>query len=204
MSAAPLTHNWSVVQLINPWQHGAAKFIFGVKLNMRLSYRIKTALGGLIVIPFALSACGTFYSDVTSGDASTVLFSNGTGEKMTLIIYDDATECTGRRVSKPPVSPGEERKLIVTANRELALTFAHRGNPVTSCNATFTFIPVAGKTYEIHTRPGSEVCSQYRVLERAESDGERGALRPVTTHERKWHAPLMESTPSCEPEPGHN
>jgi hypothetical protein len=168
-------------------------------VGLRMSYRRKAVRGGLIVISLALSGCITTFSDVTSGDAATMHFSNGTYRKMSLFIYDDAAECMGRRVLKPLLGPGEERKLVVPANRELALTFANSLDYHTRCNGTFSFTPLAGKTYEIQTRLESDQCTQYQVLERADGEGRSGAVHPVTVHLRKWKHPVMEASPSCEP-----
>ena len=114
-----------------------------------------------VVLPALLAGCA--YHEPTSGPTANVVFSNRSGSPASVVIYENATDCT-RGASTDTFRTLEERKLKVRANQELALTFGYSVHvpgirQIISCFVTVTFLPAENQSYELHMLEQVNTCS---------------------------------------------
>ena len=109
----------------------------------------------LVVAPACLSGCYTSYRGVQAEDRAALTIRNATPRKLSVSIYRDATECTGREKLAPMLVGGEERTTYVDTHHELAMSFGEDVGVETGgyhviklagCVSAISFTPKPGRS----------------------------------------------------------
>jgi hypothetical protein len=156
------------------------------------------AIAAVLVV--LLNACANSprpYSEPISGPVATAVFHNDANGPARVYLYEDAARCS-RRWQTPTILPETGKRLIVTADRELALTFSFGYTASTTrivCDATISFTPAPDERYEV--RLSSNTMLQECSVGVSRVDLDTGARQPVKVRFREWHDGLNENSDFC-------
>jgi hypothetical protein len=160
----------------------------------------------ILTLAMILGSCVTArqpYVEPTTGPTATLTFRNDTGNQASVIIYDDAYECKGRR-HLDRIGAGSERTARVRAKKELAFTMGYTvplGFSVIVCNVTVSYLPDTEQNYisSIGHDPNERKC--YLVVARYVIDktGKKKLLDYTDTKQRVATTGWDENSSFCKP-----
>ena len=158
-----------------------------------------------LVVPVAfLTSCYTPYRGVQAEDRATLTVHNATPRKLSVSIYRDATECTGREKLAPMLIGGEERTTYVDTHHELAMSFGqdlgveggyHSINLI-GCVSAISFTPKPGRSYVLEVGANaSNPCAL--TLDETSASGGRHQVPASEVSVRKYLTPFSETGAFC-------
>ncbi len=105
----------------------------------------------LAIVVVCLSGCGILpatYREPSTGPVATITYRDSSARNLSITLYDQSEECTGRRLEL--IEPGDQRTIKVRAGEKLTFTI-HLTGGLKYCLVNLRFAPVEGAVYQFDT-----------------------------------------------------